>query len=231
MPNSFKTIYIGELRKAGNIMILHDLTGERFGKLIVISRAENKSSKTRWLCECDCGNRKIINSSDLVTGKTTSCGCYKREKILKQNITHNKSDTRLYNIWCGMKQRCDYKENNRYYLYGGKGIKVCEEWKEFHNFYNWSMKNGYKDDLSIDRIDNSKNYDPENCRWVNPKVQGNNTVRNILIEYKGTQKTLSLWCDELNLPYHTIYARIHRLNWEIERVFSVPIKIKNRKLA
>ena len=180
------------------------ILNKRYGRLIVQNEFKEKDV-LKCLCKCDCGNQKIIRRNDLLSGKTISCGCKQKENILKIAVTHGKSNTRIYDIWCAMKQRCYYKKNSYYPNYGGRGIKVCDEWLEdFMNFYNWAMKNGYDDTLSIDRIDVNGNYEPSNCRWTTIKEQANNTTRNRYIEYNGKIKTLSQWADELGVNYSTL---------------------------
>lgn len=179
-----------------------DLTGKRFGRLIVIERVENKcGSSIRWLCRCDCGNTKIIQGGSLKRNKTKSCGCLYK--------THGQSYTRLYRCWGGMVQRCtNYNDIETYHLYGGRGITVCDEWREFVNFKCWALANGYKEHLTLDRIDNDGNYEPSNCRWATMKEQNNNTRRNVHIKCPdGRVLTRMQLAEEIGIDYHVIKGR------------------------
>ena len=166
-----------------------DLTGKKFNKLLVLKRTgTDKRRNAIWLCQCDCGNLKEISSPILKSKTTISCGCLRKENAHKlgkskysDRTKHGKRYTRLYSIWCGMKQRCYYKKSENYKNYGGRNIKVCNEWKtNFEIFYNWAINNGYEENLTLDRIDVNGNYEPFNCRWVTWKVQANNKRQNVV---------------------------------------------------
>lgn len=158
-----------------NQIRLH-LEGERYGKLVVMEEAESIYSKTgkmirRWKCKCDCGNITIVRHGDLRNGSTVSCGCYNYEKESAAK-THGYSRTKLGNVFEGMKQRCNNPKNKNYEKYGGRGIKICTEWlNDPKKFFDWAIKNGYKEGLSIDRIDVNGNYEPDNCRWADNEAQ------------------------------------------------------------
>lgn len=203
-----------------------DLTRQRFGRLIVIEKAgHSKGNRLQWLCKCDCGNFKITTSSDLKSGKVRSCGCLRKETTSKMaksrsksRIKHNKSNTRIYRIWSTMKQRCYNSKCFSYKWYGKKGIKICDEWKNnFIFFYNWAIDNGYKENLSIDRIDVNGNYEPSNCRWVDNIIQQNNKTNNKIIIYKNKKYTMSQLSKILNLKYCNIKYRL-KANWKMEEL-------------
>lgn len=186
---------------------LIDLTGKRFGKLIVVCRVQNnKHNQPQWKCVCDCGNETVVVGQKLRKGITKSCGCLVREQ--KTRLTHGMTGTVLHNRWLNMKSRCYNPKNKRYARYGGRGIFVCEEWLDFQNFYNWAIQNGFSKELSLDRIDNNKGYSPDNCRWATPRQQANNTKRNVFVEYKGERKTVAEWCRELGLDKRIVYSRM-----------------------
>lgn len=188
-----------------------DLTGEKFGNLTVLRRLNycQTGHTYLWECKCDCGKITIVRGGNLRTGHTISCGCK------KGLIKHNKWDTRLYHIYNNMKQRCNNPKNVWYKNYGARGIKICDSWQnDFMSFYNWSINNGYSDELSIDRIDVNGNYEPLNCRWVTKLIQQNNMRRNKLITYKNKTHTVAEWEHILKLPHNYIRSRLRSNTFE-----------------
>lgn len=221
---------------------IKDIIGLKFGKLTAIKRMENKGHNQFYLCKCDCGKEKVISKSSLILGRTKSCGCLKScllakrnrkyklaEKMHKKNTTHNLSKTTIYKKYLGIKERCFNKNCEAYKYYGGRGITVCDEWKNnFQNFYDWAMSNGYKDNLTIERIDFNGNYCPENCKWI-PRSEQTKNRRNVhKITYKGKTQSLSDWARELNINFNTLYQRVITLKWDITKSFEKPILKRNR---
>lgn len=154
-----------------------DLTGQRFGRLLVTQRAEPRKGYhgAMWLCQCDCGQASIVNAQNLKSGNTTSCGCYGAERRVNSVKSHGQTGTRLHRIWKAMHTRCYNTNSPQFEYYGYRGIFICDAWKvNFKAFYDWAMANGYRDDLTIDRIDNDKGYSPDNCRWTTMEEQNKN---------------------------------------------------------
>lgn len=196
-----------------------DLVGQRFGRLTVVKfYGKDKHSHNLWLCKCDCGNEKIVATSDFK--RTNSCGCLARELTVKRNTTHGKTHDRLYRVYNHIKDRCYRKTSRGYPYYGARGIKMCEEWLNyFTKFYEWATNNGYKDGLTIDRIDVNSDYTPENCRWVGWVTQQNNKQNTIWITYNDITQSLAQWCKELNINYLHAYHE-YRKGTPIELIFK-----------
>lgn len=195
--------------------------GKEYGYLTVIKQegTDGHYHKT-YLCRCVCGNTKHVTLAHLKRG-TPSCGCKRYSTASEKRKTHGMSKTRLYHTWQDMKARCYRKTNKDFQLYGGRGITVCNEWKDnFQAFHDWALANGYTDDLSIDRRDSNGNYEPSNCRWVSQKTQCNNYSRNHLLTYQGVTRTMAEWADITGIPYTTLRARINLLKWDVERALK-----------
>lgn len=204
------------------------MIGEKFNKLVVLKRIENdKFGNTKWLCQCECGNKKEVLGIHLRSGHTKSCGCLQKENCKKiiHKPKHNMSRTRLYRIWNGMKNRTNQKstlKNTSFKNYSGRGISVCENWKTFENFYKWSLENGYNDNMTIDRIDPNGNYEPSNCRWTTMKEQNNNRRNNRNITFNGIEHNVTQWNEMLGFPKGLLANRLHR-GWSVQRAFTTKV--------
>lgn len=206
-------------------MKVKDLTTHNFGRLTALHRLHNTKGKTKWLCVCDCGNFTVVQSYDLTSGHTKSCGCLNRELVYKRSISHGNSNERLYNIYYNMRSRCYNNTDKNYKYYCGRGIEVCKEWlNDFQTFYDWAINNGYNDTLTIDRIDNNKGYSPSNCRWVTNKEQQRNKRNNRNITINGDTRCLKEWCEILNLNYKIVWQRLYKLGWTIEKALELEDK-------
>jgi hypothetical protein len=181
-------IALGNKERGGYMKHCYDHSGEVFGRLTAIRRVpkpENSVQTAWWLCKCLCGKEVIVSANHLTMGQTQSCGCFAKERLRERlrwhnsgnggHKTHGCSRTRLYKLWIGIRGRCNTPSYSTYPYYGGKGIKVAEEWdKKFEPFMEWSYANGYTDKHTIDRIDIAGNYTPQNCRWVSKSIQAYN---------------------------------------------------------
>lgn len=184
-----------------------DLTNKKFGHLTAIyfDELRSRNNHTYWVCKCVCGNTRTLQTSQLTSGKVTSCGCQntkaKKGKIISKN-------PRLYTLYSSMIARCTNPNSISYKYYGMKGIKVCQEWlSDFQSFCEWALSAGYKDGLSIDRIDNSKGYCPENCRWITFHEQVNHKDNSVIYEHDGQRHTMAEWCNILGFSYTLAKSR------------------------
>lgn len=204
-----------------------DLTGKRFGRWTVLYEGEpiigsGNRRLRRWICRCDCGSERLVRELNLKQGKSSSCGCYHSDlmhEVGKVNTTHGMSETRLYRIYKHMICRCNNPNDIRYDIYGGRGIRVCDEWSSFEVFAEWAIANGYRDDLSIDRIDVNGNYSPDNCKWSSDQEQASNRRSNILIEYNGKTQNIAYWANEVGMPYKKLWKRIKN-GWSTEKALT-----------
>ena len=195
-----------------------DLVGQKFGRLAVLERLPKNTGHSHWwLCQCDCGNIVEVRGRCLTKGETKSCGCYKRDYARKHGTQmftkHGWYGTRLYSAWRRMIDRCENPNFPQYPNYGGRGIKVCDEWRKSpEKFCEWAMANGYADNLSIDRIDFNGDYEPSNCRWITMDEQQTNKRNNVRITYNGKTQCIAEWARELGVSQGNLYSRI-RLGW------------------
>lgn len=192
-------------------MLIDENIGKVYHYLTIKSFSHKKGTHKYYNCKCICGTSKVVRINDLRSGNTKSCGCYKSKTTSKRISTHGMSKTKLYKKWKDMRRRCNNPNRKCYKNYGGRGIKVCKEWEEdFMNFYNWAMENGYDEDLTIDRVDNDGNYEPNNCRWITRKEQNNNKQQSRYVTINGIAKTLKDWSIESGLPYDALRRRLDR---------------------
>ncbi len=215
---------------------LIDLTGQRFGRLTVVGRSFVRKGQLFWTCRCDCGNICDVQGSSLRGGRTSSCGCLHDEMAcerLRVNdyYRHGESgvtDAKLYRVWVNMKQRCYNPKSPEYHNYGERGISVCHEWvNDFTTFMHWAEENGYRQGLSIERIDNNANYSPENCRWATSRDQSNNQRKTVFLTYNGETKPLSFLAEEHGLTRELVKHRLMR-GWTIERALTEPVHSKTK---
>ena len=202
---------------------MNDLTGKIFGKLTVIKldhiqkSLNSKRSKSYWLCKCECGNMKVVRSDSLTTGNTKSCGCLNKDR--SNQITHGLSHTKLYHVYYSMLNRCYNPLDHNYCNYGGRGIKVSEEWKNnFLVFHEWAKHNGYKEHLTIERINVNGNYECSNCKWITQTEQTNNTRRTVLLSYNGETMNINQWAKRLGINKNTFWRYIRVKHMTIEQV-------------
>lgn len=206
-------------------MKLIDLTGKKYNHLLVIERAENSHcGVSRWKCLCDCGNETIVRAANLKNGAVKSCGCLRSKPWNKK---HGLSNTRLYRKWQSMKRRCYDISAPQYKHYGGRGICVCDEWKNnFEAFQDWSLLTMGDESLTLERIDVNGDYSPDNCTWVDKKSQANNRTSCVMITYQGKTQNLMQWCEELGKDYKLVHCRMFRSRWTFEDAISKPVKHK-----
>jgi hypothetical protein len=186
----------------------------KFGKWKVIERGKNRNGRVTWTCECECGRKFDVFSCHLITGQSIQCRVC---ADTKGNGKHGDSDSRFYRIWEGMKNRCKNETATHYEYYGGKGVKVCDRWEKYINFKN-DMFESYithveefgEAETTIDRIDTNGDYEPNNCRWFTRKEQSNNRVDNTYYKYNNQTKTVSQWCDILNINKKSVYLKIYK---------------------
>lgn len=188
--------------------------GDKYGKWCVVGSSIKSHGRIKWLCQCSCEKHTIryVDEYTLKSGKSTCCGCGKRQIIIpKSRCKYNEDEKRLYRIWQKMKERCNNPSNKDFKDYGARGICICNEWdNNFENFKDWALANGYDNSLSIDRIDVNKKYEPSNCRWVNQLTQCNNKRNNICFEYEGVVHTATEWGRILNINPNNMYRYYHK---------------------
>lgn len=204
-----------------------DLTTLRFGRWLVLGEGKHKYSGNHrvlyWKCQCDCGTLKEVTGNNLTYGKSKSCGCLHYEEHTKRQTTHGMSKTSIYSIWSGMINRCYNEKSSDWYLYGGRGVKVCKQWKcNFQNFFA-DMGSTYKEGLAIDRKDTNWNYEPSNCRWATQKQQQRNRRNNRNLTFKGKTMCIAAWAEEIGIKISTLGMRLQN-GWSIERALITKVR-------
>lgn len=197
--------------------------GDQYGRLTIIKEVNKRNNKRCFLCKCDCGNEREIRLTNIRSGTTLSCGCLQKDKATEGNVTHGMSGTRLHGIWGKMIGRCTNKTDNRYGLYGGRGISVCEKWKNFNFFYDWAIRSGYEDNLTLERRDVNGNYNPSNCKWGTWKEQQNNRRNNRCITFKGETMTVKQWSECIGMQEGTLRWRLDA-GWSEEDALHTPVR-------
>lgn len=211
-----------------------DITNQRFGRLVTIKRIiPEGETKNKWFCRCDCGNECLVRTSDLRNGRTQSCGCLKRELDFQRNRTHGLSHTRLHKIWRHMKDRCLNPNSKSYKDYGGRGIVICEEWKNnFENFMEWALASGYKSNLTIERIDVNGNYEPNNCCWIPLIEQAKNRRTTHYLTFNNETHNIREWSKIIGISENAIHHRL-KSGWSIEKTLTTPsrkdLKVEKEK--
>lgn len=214
-----------------------NLIGQKFGRLEVVSKDGSKQGRVYWNCRCECGNDTTASTTQLKSGNTKSCGCLRSESMSESSRTHGLSKTRFYRIWINMKRRCYDEKDNQYHNYGGRGIKVSEEWLTFENFMN-DMYNSYiefekehgKNSASLDRLDSDKDYNKDNCRWATDLEQARNRKDNISVVVDGVEyATLSELAEAYNISKILVWSRYRSGNRGKELVAPKRHNGKNHK--
>ncbi len=200
-----------------------DLTGKRFGRLVVQCRvpSRKKKDRPRWKCLCNCGNMIETQASQLQRGQTKSCGCLMAERTREANTTHGKKGTRIYRIWSGMLNRCRNPNSKDYARYGKRGIHVCQAWYRFESFYAdmGEPPTGFHE---LERLNNSRGYKPSNCVWTTDTQQARNRRSNVLITWNGKTQCVSAWDEELGFSRGRLGRRLQS-GWSLKRAIETPV--------
>jgi hypothetical protein len=218
------------------------LVGMRFTRLVVTERAPSAGNQVYWRCLCDCGETRLVKTQHLRGGDTKSCGCLKKDRQRALSVAgvaarkarakpkperkhrHGMSGSRSYKIWSCMRARCENPNHNHYSYYGGRGIAVCEQWKNFEGFL--ADMGEAPSGMTIERVDNDRGYEPGNCRWASRADQNRNTRRNRLLTYDGASLTISEWARRIGINEQTIASRIDDSGWTVADALTRPVANK-----
>lgn len=192
------------------------IPNKKYGKITAVKMAGKSGHNMKWECKCECGKSFTALASNIASGNTKSCGCHRRKVSTEMLRTHGMSGTNSYRLWSNMMRRCRDEGNAAYANYGGRGIKVCDRWLEFENFFS-DMGDRPKD-RSLERRDNDLGYSPGNCYWATRKQQMNNTRANVILTIGDTSKTMTQWCEEFLIPVHRVIAR-RKMGWKDDELF------------
>lgn len=194
--------------------------GTKFGALTTVGETFVRGKTRRVECVCTCGARKVVRVDHLLDGTTLSCGCQKAAGVSKARTIHGEWTTKLWGHWSAMRRRCNTASTGNYSLYGGRGIGVCDEWKDYLAFREWALANGYDDSLSLDRVDVNGDYCPENCRWVSAQEQSWNRRSTVYVEFEGKSQPLAKLAKRYNMDDELVYSRVVVLKWPVLKALT-----------
>lgn len=195
--------------------------GDRYGRWVVLEESDQGYGTRRFSCKCDCGTERVVRLTHLRQGLSKSCGCLCKELSTERATKHGHAGSPLYHVWSDMVRRCTNPKHARFKDWGGRGISVCEEWRDLENFLAWANTSGYKEGLSIDRKDNDGNYEPSNCRWSTMREQGNNRRNNRLITHNGKTLTFTQWARAIGIHPMSLTWRLKK-GWSLEKALETP---------
>lgn len=200
-----------------------NLVGQRFDKLVVVEYSGSTAAqKAQWLCRCDCGGETVVTTGNLKRPGTHTCGC-SHKAIGGYNLSHGMTNTREFNTWRGMLKRCYQPSDISYPRYGGRGISVCDRWRESFSAFFIDMGSPPSATHSLDRINSDGNYEPTNCQWADRKEQARNRRSNRMLTLNGRTQTVAAWAEETNLTSHTISRRL-KAGWSVEDSLTKPVR-------
>lgn len=202
-----------------------DLVGEKFGRLTVVSYVGSTRSSSEWQCQCECGNTRVVLRTNLMNGQTTSCGCFRRETASVRHTTHGQRNSPEYKVWVSLIQRCCNPNDAGYSRYGERGIGVCERWRNSFEAFFEDMGKRPSSKHSIERQKNSEGYCKENCIWATSKEQTRNRRSNVVLVFEGRKQCLADWASEFGLRTDTLWRRLNKLGWPLERALREPARV------
>lgn len=197
--------------------------GQKFGRLTTVEKT-HRWREEHWVCSCECGGNSLSAASALRNGRSRSCGCLKNEMARSRRLKHGRRGTSLYNRWASMIQRCENPNDRWYESYGGRGVTVCERWKNSFEDFLVDVGEPPTPKHQLDRIDNDKGYEPGNVRWATPRQQSVNKRTTVYAELDGVKRPLIEWCEILNLNYRVVKQRFGRLRWSAEKSLLTPTR-------